>query len=104
MTFPTNDYVPRQLRKWEPPPRLKRNIFKPGRLTLHKFMERAAFYGRKKGKLCSYCLKRQSVTDDHVIPRARGGKRENNIVPACVRCNGTKGTKSLLGFVFGVVP
>ncbi len=103
MTFPTNDYIPRQLRKWQPPPR-KRHIYEPGRVTLHQFLERADFYGRKKGKLCSYCLKRQSVTDDHVIPKSKGGRRENNIVPACFRCNTQKGADSLLGFVFGVIP
>lgn len=44
---------------------------------------------------CQYCMGRFSpkeLTFDHVIPRARGGGTSfENIVSACVDCNGRKG-------------
>jgi len=38
---------------------------------------------------CAYCGKKpQRLTQDHVIPLARGGNHTaSNIVPACLRCN-----------------
>lgn len=43
---------------------------------------------------CHYCgehLALRTMTLDHVIPVARGGKnRIDNFVPACVRCNRMK--------------
>ena len=48
---------------------------------------------RDKGQ-CSYCRKRvsrKSMTLDHVIPRAQGGKTKwENIVTCCAPCNGLK--------------
>lgn len=54
--------------------------------------------------LCVYCnekLTRTTKTKDHVVPRARGGARlgRTNLMPACRRCNGDKGHKSLLVYL-----
>lgn len=43
---------------------------------------------------CHYCPDRPGATDDHIVPKALGGSnRRLNIVPACQRCNGTKGDR-----------
>ena len=46
---------------------------------------------------CAYCGKKEkSLTIDHVIPRARGGKAEfENCVACCKDCNNQKGARSL---------
>jgi len=54
--------------------------------------------------LCVYCnceLTRDNKTQDHVIPRARGGSKlgRDNLEPACIDCNSAKGDKSLLMFL-----
>jgi 5-methylcytosine-specific restriction endonuclease McrA len=47
------------------------------------------------GWRCAYCERVMATTWDHVVPIARGGKHEaSNIVPACLRCNMTKGTQT----------
>ncbi len=47
---------------------------------------------------CQYCLKKLSakeLTRDHVVPRSKGGGMTwENIVSACVPCNGKKGAKT----------
>lgn len=54
------------------------------------------------GGRCAYC-EAEGVEQDHVIPLSRGGRHtESNVVPACRKCNASKGTKYLaewLGFV-----
>lgn len=63
------------------------------------------FYRWNVGKLlCVYCnceLTSANKTQDHVIPRARGGSRlgRDNLEPACLDCNSAKGDKSLLDFL-----
>jgi len=48
------------------------------------------------GRCCAYCL-RPADTIDHVEPIAMGGRdAPDNVVPACKRCNSSKGAKSLL--------
>ena len=43
---------------------------------------------------CRYCRKRKRLEIDHVIPLARGGRHDkSNIVPACARCNRSKGAR-----------
>lgn len=43
---------------------------------------------------CAYCKRKAKLTMDHVIPLSRGGKHTpDNIVPACLRCNGMKHAK-----------
>ena len=48
---------------------------------------------------CQYCHKKftpKELTLDHVIPTSRGGKNTwDNVVAACSRCNGKKGSKLL---------
>lgn len=49
------------------------------------------------GWRCVYCnkqLTRLTLTQDHVIPRRRGGSwRTENLVPSCTECNTRKGNK-----------
>ena len=41
---------------------------------------------------CAYCGE-HAESLDHVVPRHRGGQTViENLVPACLRCNGTKGS------------
>lgn len=54
--------------------------------------------------LCVYCgieLDRSNQTQDHVVPRCRGGAKlgRDNLEPACVGCNSAKANKSLLEFL-----
>jgi 5-methylcytosine-specific restriction endonuclease McrA len=44
---------------------------------------------------CAYCPK-QGTTIDHVVPIARGGRdAPENVVPACLSCNSSKGARLL---------
>lgn len=50
------------------------------------------------GNCCAYCnnppIDDKSLTVDHVKPKARGGEdRTSNCVPACSRCNHSKGSE-----------
>ncbi|HEY3497681.1 MAG TPA: HNH endonuclease signature motif containing protein [Polyangiaceae bacterium] len=46
--------------------------------------------------LCAYCGKPCDPTVDHVVPLVRGGVHEaSNVVPACLSCNSSKGSKLL---------
>ena len=50
---------------------------------------------------CAYCngvpIDDNSLTADHVIPKAKGGQDlTTNIVPACSRCNSSKGSEDWL--------
>lgn len=44
-------------------------------------------------KKCTYCGSSWTPTQDHVIARIKGGKAT---VPACSRCNSSKGDKPLM--------
>lgn len=45
---------------------------------------------------CAYCGAGGSLTQDHVVPVSLGGGYTvNNIVPACTRCNCSKGNKPM---------
>lgn len=52
---------------------------------------------REQGGSCFWCkkpVKKKLVTADHLIPRSRGGKDEqNNIVASCAACNSKRGKK-----------
>ena len=52
----------------------------------------------RDGFRCQYCgekLPLSKLTYDHVIPRSQGGKtRWENIVMACLSCNGRKGSRT----------
>ena len=46
--------------------------------------------------MCRYCGTRSGLTVDHVVPLSKGGKWVwENLVTACTKCNGKKGSKSL---------
>lgn len=50
--------------------------------------------------ICSYCGKTGEMTIDHVVPISAGGTNSTeNIVPACGRCNSSKGNKSLVFYL-----
>jgi 5-methylcytosine-specific restriction endonuclease McrA len=54
----------------------------------------AEFEGR-----CAYCPA-TATTQDHLIPLSRGGAHTaSNIVPACLRCNSSKGARTFLEFL-----
>jgi 5-methylcytosine-specific restriction endonuclease McrA len=48
---------------------------------------------------CQYCgatPPRKNLTVDHIVPRSRGGKTTwENVVTACEKCNGRKGSRTL---------
>ena len=45
---------------------------------------------------CYYCGSKEKIQIDHVIPISRGGQHSiGNIVPACMKCNVSKGNKYL---------
>lgn len=45
---------------------------------------------------CAYCDKEAKLTLDHVIPLSKGGTHsKDNVVPACLHCNSSKGNKTL---------
>lgn len=56
---------------------------------------------------CAYCRRPAEpdhpLTREHVIPRARGGRRKDVriIVPACARCNHRRGCQELVVFLLG---
>lgn len=46
---------------------------------------------------CAYCFAATKPTIDHFVPIARGGKDEpSNVLPACARCNQSKGARSFI--------
>lgn len=69
----------------------KRNAI--GTHTLAQWLARVNFYGWR----CAYCRKTltlKTLTKDHVIPVARNGSEfPSNLVPACKRCNQSKGNR-----------
>lgn len=50
---------------------------------------------------CNYQLTPENKTQDHIIPRARGGSQlgRDNLEPCCIECNSAKGDKTLLEFL-----
>ncbi len=50
---------------------------------------------RRDGHRCAYCSK-SANTIDHVQPKSRGGKDTwENLVACCLKCNNTKGDRTL---------
>jgi hypothetical protein len=69
--------------------------------------KRAAVMAKTSGR-CVYCMVRLTTTPnlpnsfhaDHVLPVIEGGTDDiGNLIPACAKCNGEKGAKSMLAFV-----
>jgi len=53
------------------------------------------------GGRCVYCGQKKKLTIDHVVPLIGGGADDiDNAVPACTSCNSSKGTKSLIMFLY----
>ena len=50
---------------------------------------------------CLYCGSIKNIEADHVIPISRGGRHSiGNLVPACKRCNISKGKKTIMEWKF----
>ena len=64
-----------------------------GEVTLEEWMEIL----EEHEFTCHYCKQViDGLTMDHVIPISKGGRHEaDNIVPACLSCNSSKGAKTL---------
>ena len=46
---------------------------------------------------CAYCGSETGLEQEHIVPMKKGGKYElGNIVPACRRCNASKGDRALI--------
>lgn len=60
----------------------------------HQLGSRLIFPPSVDGPYCTYCgVPAEHL--DHVIPRSRGGtSNDDNLVPACARCNLAKGAKT----------
>lgn len=57
--------------------------------------------------MCVYCGSTRELTMDHVIPVSKGGQKVwENVVTACVKCNGKKGDRTLkqMGWKLGKTP
>lgn len=51
---------------------------------------------------CFYCGEVKPLTQDHLIPLARGGRHSiGNLVPACQQCNSSKNDRLLVEWKFG---
>jgi 5-methylcytosine-specific restriction endonuclease McrA len=62
-------------------------------LTRKEWNDIRAYFGGQ----CAYCLAETKLTLDHVDPIAIGGHHvQDNVVPACLRCNSSKGPRTLL--------
>jgi 5-methylcytosine-specific restriction endonuclease McrA len=52
------------------------------------------------GHVCIYCGSQDSLTMDHVVPISKGGQHvAENIVPACLSCNSSKGPQLISEFL-----
>lgn len=52
---------------------------------------------RRMGAVCAYCATGAAETIDHVVPLVRGGSNtEGNLLPACKRCNSSKGARLII--------
>lgn len=47
---------------------------------------------------CAYCSKPDdALTMDHIVPLIKGGRHDvDNVVPACQKCNDSKGSKTMV--------
>jgi len=52
------------------------------------------------GHSCIYCGSRKQITQDHLTPISRGGNHTaENVAPACLPCNLSKGAKAVSEFL-----
>lgn len=67
-------------------------IRKAGSFTQEEWDELCDRYGRA----CLACGKIMPLTIDHVIPLSKGGKNTiDNLQPLCLKCNDSKGTRTM---------
>lgn len=60
----------------------------------------------EQGSCCYYCktkVKFESITQDHIVPKSKGGKLNNNSVFCCSPCNISKGHMDVEEFKFKVL-
>lgn len=60
----------------------------------------------KQGSCCYYCktkVKFESITQDHIVPKSKGGKLNNNSVFCCRPCNAAKASLDVEEFKFKVL-
>jgi len=58
--------------------------------------ELRVFVGDLLQQPCAYCGSSENITVAHVVPRSRGGKhQQDNLAPACLSCNSSKGARTL---------
>lgn len=63
------------------------------RVTVEDWMEILRAFNNK----CAYCGNSGQMTIDHVLPLSRGGRHcIANLVPACKRCNHSKGSLTVV--------
>lgn len=68
-----------------------------GHCSVPQWLAKLAYYGHR----CVYCgCTDAALTRDHKIPLSHGGSNwPANLVPACMRCNISKGQRSFLQFL-----
>jgi len=50
---------------------------------------------KRDSHTCQYCSKKEHLTLDHVVPKAKGGRSTwDNLITACSRCNTYKGDRT----------
>lgn len=68
------------------------------KIQIYKTLTKKNLYIRDMG-MCQYCgceVRLDEMTEDHIIPRSKGGKRIfDNLVVACSDCNEKKDNKTL---------
>ncbi|XP_002961695.2 uncharacterized protein LOC9662507 [Selaginella moellendorffii] len=70
-------------------------VYSPKPKTLRLSLSRTNVFIRDKFK-CQYCDHDRDLTIDHVLPVSKGGGHSwDNLVTACKRCNGKKGSRLL---------
>ena len=71
-----------------------------GAHTLAEWVDVLLRYGGR----CAYCGASGDMTKDHIIPISRGGSDcIDNIVPACLSCNASKGPKTIGEWCSGAI-
>lgn len=75
---------------------MKRRNGEVPELTFQEWKEAIIFFGGT----CAYCgstiRRNEKLTKDHVVPISKGGTTTpDNIIPACARCNSSKGQEEL---------
>jgi len=99
--------------RWESMPEPERNAYRANaakRRAARKgdtpFIVTAKDIGRlrmRQGDRCAYCSKRATLTMDHVMPLAAGGRHSvGNLVLACEPCNKSKGSATVAEWKFAL--